>query len=179
MSNDGNGTCAECGYDPASVSPADAVVAIRSFPRRYRAPLTRFLKGEDGDVVLRQRPDPTGWSALEYAAHVRDAFRFGAHILRRVFSEDRPFFADVDPDRVAMDMGYNTQDPTVVADELQQRAERLADVVEGAPADAWDRTAQFGRRGDVTALWVVRYAVHEGNHHLLDVGRVLRAVRQG
>src|SRR5579862_4537644 len=28
--------CPVCGFDPTSISPADAVVALRSLPRRYR-----------------------------------------------------------------------------------------------------------------------------------------------
>ena len=43
--------CEECGFEYASVSPADAAVALRSFGRRYRAPLTRFLDGEDGETA--------------------------------------------------------------------------------------------------------------------------------
>ena len=64
--------CDECGFVYAEVSPEDAAEKLRSFGRRYRAPLTRFLAGEDGDTMLRQRPEEGVWSALEYAAHVRD-----------------------------------------------------------------------------------------------------------
>ena len=66
--------CEECGFDGDSLSPADTSTSLRSFVRRYRAPLTRFLPGEDGDAIVRQRPDPSTWSALEYACHVRDVF---------------------------------------------------------------------------------------------------------
>ncbi|MBV8160394.1 MAG: hypothetical protein JO265_05670, partial [Acidimicrobiia bacterium] len=60
--------CDECGFVYAEVSPDDAVLRLRSLGRRYRAPLTRFLAGEDGDAILRRRPEPGVWSALEYAA---------------------------------------------------------------------------------------------------------------
>ena len=44
--------CEECGFEYESMSPADAAAALRSFGKRYRAPLTRFLAGEDGDALL-------------------------------------------------------------------------------------------------------------------------------
>lgn len=62
--------CEECGFDYDALAPADAPAAIRSFAKRYRAPLTRFLRGEDGDALVRRRPAPEVWSALEYAAPV-------------------------------------------------------------------------------------------------------------
>ena len=30
----------------------------------------------------------------------------------------------------------------------------------------------------MTVAWMARNAVHEGQHHLLDIGRALRAARQ-
>ncbi|HWI03460.1 MAG TPA: hypothetical protein VNT52_06465, partial [Acidimicrobiales bacterium] len=63
--------CQECGFDYETLDPAEIPAALRAFAKRYRAPLTRFLPGEDGDAVVRQRPAEGTWSALEYAAHVR------------------------------------------------------------------------------------------------------------
>ena len=45
--------CPECGLDYDTVSPEDAAVAVRSFPRRYR----EAMAGIDEDV-LRRRPAP-------------------------------------------------------------------------------------------------------------------------
>jgi DinB family protein len=171
--------CEECGFEYETVSPADAAVALRSFGKRYRAPLTRFLSGEDGDALLRERPSPGAWSALEYAAHARDAIRFNTYLARRALSEDNPELPFPNPDKIVAEERYNTQlDPATVADELAERGERCAQVIESADADAWSRTATFGSAGSFTALWFARNAVHEGHHHLLDVGRTLRHVRE-
>jgi hypothetical protein len=73
---------------------------------------------------------------------------------------------------------YNeTLDPVAVTDELAERAEKGAELIESADGDAWSKTATFGSAGSFTALWFARNAVHEGHHHLLDVGRTLRHVR--
>ena len=164
----------------ADVSVDDAVEKLRSFGRRYRAPLTRFLAGEDGDAILRQRPEEGVWSALEYAGHVRDAIRFNGYLARRTLEEDRPTLPAPNPDKAAADNNYNDEDPAEVTAGIDERASKLAAIVEAnGDASSWERTAEWdGREGDFTAIYFVRNAVHEGHHHLLDVGRVLRHVRE-
>ena len=170
--------CEECGFEYESLSPADAAAALRSFGKRYRAPLTRFLSGEDGDRLLRERPSPDVWSALEYAAHARDAIRFNTYLARRALTEDAPELPFPNPDKVVVEERYNELDPASVADELGERAEKGAQLIESTDAELWSRTATFGSAGEFTALWFARNAVHEGHHHLLDVGRTLRHVRE-
>ena len=171
--------CDECGFVYADVSPDDAVARLRSFGRRYRAPLTRFLAGEDGGTLLRQRPEEGVWSALEYAAHVRDAIRFNGYLARRTLTDDRPTLPAPNPDQAAVDNNYNDEDAAEVAAGIEERAEKLAALVEANDdPSSWERTAEWdGRDGDFTAIYFVRNAVHEGHHHLLDIGRVLRTVR--
>ncbi len=169
--------CQECGFSDEGVTPADAIEAIRRFGKRYRAPLTRFLPGEDGDRVVRQRPAPEVWSALEYACHVRDVFDWYDERVKASLAEDGVDVPALGPDEAAEQGRYNEQDPVEVADALAANAERLAATFESAPADGWDRVHL--RRGQPrTVLFTARRAVHEGNHHLLDIGRGLRAVRE-
>lgn len=168
--------CAECGYSDDGVTAPDAIAALRKFGKRYRAPLTRLLPGEDADAVLRRRPAPGVWSPLEYAAHVRDVFGWYDERVRRSLVEERPSFEGADHEEVAVAERYNEQDPVAVADAIGANAERLADTLEAVPDDGWDRVHL--RRGEErSVLLVARRAVHEGNHHLLDIGRGLRANR--
>src|SRR3954470_1734396 len=71
--------CEECGYDYGEVSVADAVDGIRELGRKYEAPLTRGLKGESLDELLRAHPLEGTWSALEYACHMRDVLSVQHH----------------------------------------------------------------------------------------------------
>ena len=59
---------------------ADAPDALRAFGKRYRIPLTRGLKGEDLDALLRAHPIEDTWSALEYACHVRDVIEVSGRV---------------------------------------------------------------------------------------------------
>lgn len=169
--------CQECGFSFESLTPADIPAAVRSFAKRYRAPFTRFLPGEDGDELVRVRPHPSTWSALEYGAHVRDVFeRYDGWIVR-CLGEDRPVLEGARPDELAEERRYNDDRPVEVADALAANAERLASTIEAVPGSGWDR---IGIRHDqeLTVLLMSRRAVHEGGHHLLDVGRGMRAVRE-
>ncbi len=168
-------SCPECGLDYESMPVPEAIAAIRGLPRRYRAPLTRLLPGED-DSVLRARPEPEVWSALEYAAHVRDVLGWYEGWVRQILAEDRPVLEGIGREEAAVEYRYNEQDPGTVADELAARAEALATTLEAVPEDALSRVGF--RHGEERSIAThARRAVHEGSHHLLDIGRGLRAVR--
>src|SRR5437016_6714812 len=98
--------CEECGFDPDSVTPDTAADAVRAFGRRYRAPLTRLLPGEDARAVLSKRPDPRVWSAVEYAAHVRDVFALFDRRIAQVAAEDDPALEVVDHEAAVEEGGY-------------------------------------------------------------------------
>ena len=168
--------CEECGFELDALAPADVPAALRAFAKRYRAPLSRFLPGEDGDAVVRQRPAQGTWSALEYAAHMRDVFDNYDRWVRQILAEDRPVLEGLPPDELAEERRYNEDDPAAVAEALAANAERLAATFDAVPAGAWGRVGV--RRGEERSVDLhARRAVHEGNHHLLDIGRGLRAVR--
>jgi hypothetical protein len=168
--------CEECGYDWEQPA-ADGVAQLRTFGRRYRVPLTRFLPGEDADEILRTRPDPETWSVLEYAAHTRDAFVFYDERVARVLAEERPQLDAFGFDAACAERRYNEQNPAQVASELDAAAAALADRAAGAAESEWQRVG-IGSDGDErTVLVLLRRAVHEGHHHLLDIGRVARHAR--
>ena len=170
--------CEECGWQAANVTTDNAEPTVRDLGRRYRAPLTRLLP-TDPDDLLRRRPDATTWSALEYAAHVRDVIALWGGALHKVLTEDRPVVPSPDPsiaDEAAAAADYNALDPTVTADELAANADRMARKVASIGADEWERVIVVGDE-EMTALGVVRKVAHEGAHHLLDIGRSLRAAR--
>lgn len=168
--------CDECGFDYSSISPAEAPAAIRGFGRRFRAPLTRFLPGEDGDALVRARPSEGVWSALEYAAHVRDVFAWYDERVRRSLVGDRPSYEGPDPDKAAVEGNYNAADPVAVADELATNAEAFAVTLESLTDDEWE-SVHLRRGEERVVVFAARKAVHEGNHHLLDIGRGMRTLR--
>ena len=68
------------------------------------------------------------------------------------------------------------QDPGTVADELAANAERVGAKVDTIGPGGWDRVVVIGEE-EMSSLAIVHKLAHEGHHHLLDIGRVLRTVR--
>ena len=165
--------CPECGLEYDSISPRDASQALRSYPRRYRAVIGPFL---DDEEVLRRRPDPGTWSALEYTAHVADLLEAMTPQLSEIARKDNPHITDpISPDERAAEVRYNEMDPEQVLDWLQRSATTAADTADGLSADEFSRKATYPY-GERELIDVLRNMVHEGSHHLRDVERVLRAV---
>lgn len=136
----------------------------------------RGLRDEDLLAIVRTRPEPDLWSALEYACHVRDALNINIEHVPATLMDDPPEFQAFGRDEAVIERNYNGQDPSAVADEIDAAATALAAAFAAVPDDAWDR---FWVRGDMkfTIDWMARNVQHEVDHHLLDIGRTLRHVR--
>lgn len=157
--------CPECGFVSAAVEFDEIPTLIRENAAAWAPVLAR------ADVAV--RPDDHTWSALEYAAHVRDVFRIFAVRLALMLAEDDPLFANWDQDATAIAERYNEQDPATVAAELAEAAQIAAAAFEAVPAADRDRS---GRRSDGASFTVAtmgQYFVHDPAHHLHDVGGVL------
>jgi hypothetical protein len=149
---------------------------VLTIGRRYRAPLTRGLPGEPLADLLRAHPFEGTWSGLEYACHVRDLLAIFDERTHRMLNEDDPALDWWDHDGAADADHYNDADPGVVADAIATGAATYAATLESVTGEQWDRP---GQRADIpfTVKTKAQFALHEANHHLLDMGRVLRAAR--
>ncbi len=168
--------CPECAFDPNGVGPEELPAAVAGLGRRYQAPLTRFLPGEDASLLI-ARPLPGVWSALAYACHVRDVLAIFDARIARMLTEDAPELGWWDHEAAVEADAYERQPPAEVAAAIAANAAALSATLAAVPDEGWDRTGTR-RDGEVfTVLGAGRFALHEGTHHLLDIGRVLRAAR--
>jgi len=168
--------CPECAFDPSAYGPDDLPGAVAALGKRYRAPLTRLLPGEDSGL-LRAQPIAGTWSALSYACHVRDVLGLFDERIRRMLTEDHPSLGWWDHEAAVEADAYDAEDPAEVAAALDASAASLSATLAGVPAGAWERTGVRRESEVFTVLGAARFTLHEGHHHLLDVGRVLRAAR--
>ena len=158
-----------CGLDPSTVKPPDAIAAIRSYPRRYRRLLVR-LDDEEGAAIVTRRPAPDQWSAIEHAVHVSDVLDAVGDAVERVQVHDDPSI-DVEtgpPRRAPVDE---------VLLRLDMASDRLASAAERIAGKDWQRSGRLRDGERVTALALVRHAVHVGAHHRREVERVMSTVR--
>ncbi|MEO7006155.1 MAG: DinB family protein [Terrimesophilobacter sp.] len=153
--------CSQCGFDASTFAQTEVAGAIRENAAQWPTVLHR------ADVAV--RPNPGVWSAVEYAAHVRDVLRLFRYRVALMLQGDDPTFPSWDGDALAVSERYGEQEPARVAAELLQAAEEYADVLESVPEAAWSRT---GRRGDgatFTVASLALYSAHDPMHHLWDV----------
>ncbi len=168
--------CPECGLDYGSVKPLDAIAAIRSFPRRYRAALTTFGRDEDPDALVRRRPEPDSWSALEHAAYAADMIDRYAPAVRRMLVEDNPTLPFFDPESRVDEERWIERPLRDVVSDMETACADMASTLDTVDSGDWTRTGRFDW-GERDVLSAAREAVHVGSHHLRDIEQVLRRVR--
>ena len=82
-----------------SLAPSDAVVALRSLPRRYRAALA--VGGEERPDDVAHRPGPSGRSALDELHDAIVAVQTAHRQLDQILQKDDPELDAVSTDGVA------------------------------------------------------------------------------
>jgi hypothetical protein len=153
--------CPECGYDASTVQSS----AIADHIRADAADWVRRLS--EPHVAI--RPRPTVWSTLEYGCHVRDVHRIFNDRVRLMLSEEEPQFPNWDQDKTAIEDDYGSQDPAVVAAELVDAADAVAETYSHAPADAWSRRGLRSNGSEFTVASISLYDLHDIVHHAHDV----------
>ena len=153
--------CPECGFDATDYLDADIAPSVLDNAGSWPAVLAR--------PTVRDRPNDSTWSPLEYAAHVRDVLRVYRERLRLMIETDDPLYPNWDQDETAVAERYNEQDPAVVGVQLGANAVELAGAFAGLTADQWQRV---GRRSDgagFTVSSMAKYMTHDLVHHRWDV----------
>ncbi len=160
------------------LSPADAAVALHSFPRRFRAVLAR--PGDDERVEpdeIARRTGPDGTSAAEHLLAAHSVLELLAQALARARSgDDTPLparFGDLAAGRSEDDH----QPIPVLLDRFEATATRAATLVESIEADAWAAPVTIeGRDGTSERLSILQDAVGVVADHLRAAERVVDAV---
>lgn len=169
-----SGYCDECGFRYDGVDRTTVPGALRDACPGY----LHLLAGTPGEV-LRARPRPTTWSALEYACHYRDVLRTQHDRVTLALEGGHPVYESMRRDERVVEDRYAAQDPATVARELAGATDALAALTDGLDDRGWERTGTYlwPVRAERTVEWIGRHTVHEGVHHLLDARRSIEAAR--
>jgi hypothetical protein len=153
--------CPDCGFEAGAVPAGD----IARLTLELTQPWPSVLQRPDA----RERPAPEVWSALEYAAHVRDVCRVFDGRVHQLLVEDPAEFENWDQDQAAVDGRYAELEPTEVAGELVAAAAAVSASFAGVPDDAWSRRGIRSNGSHFTVLTLGQYMLHDLAHHLHDV----------
>jgi len=153
--------CPECGFDTSGVDRDDLATRIADTSRAWRDVL--------GSDDVRERPDDSTWSPLEYACHVRDVHRVYAGRVGRMLAEDDPHYENWDQDATAVAERYAEQDPAVVAVEVTEAGHALGAMFASVSGAGWERTGKRSDGASFTVDSISRYYLHDIEHHLWDV----------
>lgn len=159
--------CEACDFVYDAVPVTEAITELRSMPARYAEVVT----AADREGLARSRPEPTTWSAVEYACHVRDVLAIQRERVSLALQHERPDFPPLRRDERAVEERYNDQDVAAVLDELAEAAHRFADALDALDADQWQRTGiyHWPETAERSMAWLARHTLHESVHHLADI----------
>jgi S-DNA-T family DNA segregation ATPase FtsK/SpoIIIE len=164
--------CADCGY-VYDISAGALPARLHSYRARFADALAGYPH-----AVLRARPDQRTWSALEYTCHVRDVLLVQRDRLYVALVADDPTWPPMYRDERVHLARYNEQDPATVVEQLGVAATLAAHAFTGLDADQLARrfVYHYPAPTEHDVLWLGQNVVHEAEHHLHDVARVLAAV---
>ena len=160
--------CDECGFSGEAWSDAAAISAIQDLPTRF-ADVVAGLSSDD----LLGRPVDGRWSIAEYADHVREVL-FGMRSL-----------LDIAVTQPGTDLGESTSSPfepeprqididAAVAG-IEREVTSLLRMFSELSTNQWDSVVTLDG-ANVDPHWIVRHAVHDSTHHLLDIERLRLAL---
>lgn len=172
-------SCPECEFVYESLSVDDAPSVIHHASREIRERLGALLGEANGVPMLRTRPAPAVWSALEYAGHVRDVFLTQHGRLYHALVTDMPDFPPMHRDERVILGAYNDEDPATTATEVTMASDLFCRLVERLDATQLARLCvyQSPEPTERDLAWVIRQTTHEALHHLRDIDHVLSEVR--
>lgn len=172
-----DGYCEQCGFNYDTGDLQGTVTLLIRQAADCAMALTKAAAGPDVSVV-RLRPEPEVWSAIEYACHVRDVLEVQRLRIAQCLAEDRPVYAPMDRTGRVKQQKYEDQDPMEVAAALMRLAREF-----GAAARVL-QPQQLGKlglynypvRAPRTLGWIIRHTAHEIQHHRHDILEILAKV---
>jgi uncharacterized damage-inducible protein DinB len=160
--------CSSCRIAYAEVPTAEALAEITLVPDR----VTAAVDGVSTEQA-RTRRVVGGWSATEYACHLRDVYAVSMVRVHWACVFDgatvEPMFNNVRAARLR----YNERDLRNVLDELEASVQGFVEEASLVADADWSRTVERLPGERRTVRWLLRQAMHEGVHHVADIRGVL------
>ncbi|MEO8501106.1 MAG: DinB family protein [Vicinamibacteria bacterium] len=127
------------------------------------------------DAVLRKKPAPDKWSAMEVVCHLRDVERLWADRLVKTAFSEKPALYVLEVDGLAAKNHYNTQPLGVALKEFARLREDNLRLLRALPANQWKRTATHPRHGEIALERMVEIMIDHDRGHFGQIERAVAA----
>jgi hypothetical protein len=169
LEDDFDEVCDECGFHGALVDMGGAAALLGTLGDRWASVFSH------SEELLRARPEPGTWCPVEYAQH--STFAIGAiEWAARQFVDGRSPDWSQEPQDLAGQFEHDNHDCdrfdlASTLEGLKSAARSLASFAANLTPQAQDRKADYGDGLIINTAAVVRHALHDAEHHLLDIRR--------
>jgi len=164
-------TCEDCGFVWENVGRGEIGPRANA---GARAIADELLAADPAGAVV--RPAPDRWSAVEYAAHVRDVLIIVRDRLVVGLVEDDPGFKPAYRDeRLSLGL-YRADTAAALAPEVVAAAAMFSRLFDAIDPARLSRPVRYGFPDPQprTLLWMGQQVVHEVEHHRADIAENLR-----
>ena len=162
--------CPDCGFIWELLTRAEIAPRLVAAAERIAQLLQASTKPE-------LRPEPTRWSSIEYAAHVRDVAYLVRDRMIRAVIEDVPTSPPLyREERVELGL-YENDEVSILGQEVVNAASLIARTLNALSDIQLERTLHYGFPEPKirTVLWTAAQVLHEFEHHGSDIAENERA----
>jgi len=153
---------------PTPTGSAALVAALAAFPEE----LGRTLADRPAEALTRPASDG-GWGVVENVCHLRDWEAIFLARARAMVDGVEPALPAYDDELWAIERDYRGDDPwRALAEFAGQRAE-LVRVLEGLPADGWQRRGRHEHHGEISIGWLAEEVRRHDEGHLAQIREAL------
>lgn len=162
--------CDECGFHGGTLDPGATVAGLRSLGPRWTSALRHPQE------LLRARPDPDTYCAVEYCLHTAFTLRAITWAAEQYAAGRAPAWEQLDTDALPGAYEYpehacDDVGPATALAELSAAAEAAADLAGSLTPEQRAFVADYHPGMPLSTFAVIRHALHDADHHLLDVHR--------
>ncbi|MGB1286336.1 MAG: DinB family protein [Aggregatilineales bacterium] len=137
--------------------------------------LNHLIQTADTNAMTLYRDDGTGWTVLEVLGHLHDYEAIFLHRVKLMVEEDFADLPENDPDTLAKENAYNSQDVYKVLIAWEQRRYNYLTFLRGIEDnEMWESAANHPRRGHFTVNDCLFFTVWHDTLHLQQISKILQ-----
>lgn len=131
-----------------------------------------MIAGIPPGMINTARDGGEGWTILEVLGHLRDFEEVFIERLRITLAEDTPELSLPDPAALAIERGYNDEEPMAVLAAWQAHRQTYLALCLAMEEAQWERPARHPRRGIISVDDQVFLTVWHDMNHLEQIAHI-------